>query len=477
MSKVPGFPHTAATALARLGGAARRVRFVVLATAALAMLALSLPPTPTSAADAAADYRLGPEDKVRLSVFEWRASRDEMFEWKAFNSQYTVNASGRLALPLIGEIPAAGFTTATLARDIGEKLRDRLGFATAPDIALEIVQFRPFYVTGLVEKPGEYPYRPGLTVLQATAIAGGQRRNDLAMVRLEREVIASRGDLEIYTGEMTSLMARAARLSAEVKGASKVEFPAALLERASDPNIALLMSQEEQIHSTRTQAFEAQVAALEKLRDFLEKAVESLTGQLAAHDRQVSSTQKELADVKALVARGYSTTARANQLDRADAQMQGDHLRLESELVRNKQEASRADIAILELRNKRSTEATTDLRAVQQRMEEIGRKVATTEKLLNDSEVTAPLLDPAARNRRPELNYTIVRTQDGLSTEIPALESTPVQPGDTIKVELLRSGGSSASRARPVQPDAPKAKSSQSVPAPELRKAAKFSTN
>jgi hypothetical protein len=54
------------------------------------------------------DYVLGSQDKVRLKVFEWRASRDEIFEWTAFNAEYNVVQGGNISQPLVGDVQAAG---------------------------------------------------------------------------------------------------------------------------------------------------------------------------------------------------------------------------------------------------------------------------------------------------------------------------------------------------------------------------------
>ena len=121
-------------------------------------------------------YKLGPQDKVSIKVYEWRASRDEIFEWTAFKADYIVSASGYLSLPLLGDVSANGLTTMELTRELGLRLKDRMGLVASPDVTVEVVQFRPFYIVGAVEKPGEYPYRPGLNVLEAFAIAGGRPR-------------------------------------------------------------------------------------------------------------------------------------------------------------------------------------------------------------------------------------------------------------------------------------------------------------
>ena len=52
-------------------------------------------------------YRLGAGDKISVKVLEWRPSIDQIYAWEALNVKYTIGPSGQLALPLVGEIPAA----------------------------------------------------------------------------------------------------------------------------------------------------------------------------------------------------------------------------------------------------------------------------------------------------------------------------------------------------------------------------------
>ncbi|MEL7049883.1 MAG: polysaccharide biosynthesis/export family protein, partial [Pseudomonadota bacterium] len=71
------------------------------------------------------EYRLGPQDKIRVQVFEWRPARDEIFAWDALNAEYSIGVSGNLALPLVGQIPADGKTTGELAASISTLLQQR----------------------------------------------------------------------------------------------------------------------------------------------------------------------------------------------------------------------------------------------------------------------------------------------------------------------------------------------------------------
>jgi len=84
---------------------------------------------------------------------------------------YAIDAGGSITMPLIGSVPARGRTPAGLAAEITTKLRN--GYIRDPSVAVEIESYRPFFILGEVQAPGQYPYVPNMTVESAVAIAGG----------------------------------------------------------------------------------------------------------------------------------------------------------------------------------------------------------------------------------------------------------------------------------------------------------------
>ena len=119
----------------------------------------SLPPLPPAPGPV---YRLGPGDMVRLIVF----GEDTM------SSEFRVSDSGAIAVPLAGSVRAAGLTTVELQTSIAEVLKHG-GVLRDPSVSVEVVTYRPVFVLGEVNKPGQYPYQPGMTVVSAAAVAGG----------------------------------------------------------------------------------------------------------------------------------------------------------------------------------------------------------------------------------------------------------------------------------------------------------------
>ena len=119
-----------------------------------------LPRLPPIAANA--PYLLGPGDQVRVIVF----GDDRM------SGTYRVDDGGALALPLLGPVHVAGLTTDAVSQRITAALASSKLYQN-PSVATEIVAYRPIFVLGEVNKPGQFPYQPGMTAVTAVAIAGG----------------------------------------------------------------------------------------------------------------------------------------------------------------------------------------------------------------------------------------------------------------------------------------------------------------
>ena len=406
----------------------------------------------------AADYLLGPQDKVRIKAYEWRASRDEIFEWDGLNDEFTVGAAGTLSLPFAGEVEAAGTTTGELAAKIAERLRSGMGLGRRPDTSVEIVRFRPFYIVGRVDHPGEFPYRPGLTVLQAVSVAGGLQKLSDGLMRIERDAISARGELQVLGAQAINLRARRVRLEAELKQSDTLDFPRDPTAYPNNASAELAMQQEGLIFQVRREAFSTQMRVLEQLKSFLEKEVASLAAQRQTEETQIQLVKKELSSVSSLVDKGLAAAPRQLGLERTVAQIEGERLRVETSLLRAKQEISRTEISMLELKNKRANDVSIELRETQAKIEELDRKTETADQLLYEAEVTAPqLLAERARSRRVQPVYTIVRQREGNALELSASESTAVEPGDTIKVEVPPTSTAPAAGASVGFTDAPSA--------------------
>ncbi|MCI0429378.1 MAG: polysaccharide export protein [Rhodospirillales bacterium] len=106
-------------------------------------------------------YTLGTGDRVRVTVF---GEPD-------LSGEFEVDATGKISLPLIGDVRIAGLQMRDAEKAIANSLAQ--GYLANPRVNVEVLNYRPFYIIGEVNAPGSYPYVNGMSVLTAVALAGG----------------------------------------------------------------------------------------------------------------------------------------------------------------------------------------------------------------------------------------------------------------------------------------------------------------
>lgn len=387
---------------------------------------------PSGSHAAEGDYKLGAGDKTRVRASEWRASQAQVYEWDAISGEYTINSSGFISLPLIGDIKAAGKSTSELSDVIADSLVKKIGTVKRPEIAIEITQYRPFYILGPVTRPGDYPFRPNLTVLQAVGIAGGFRRT--ADERPERESISGEGDLSVLQLTLSSYMTRLARLNAELADAKDITFPAEITAQSSNPTVRDFIKQQTNIFQSRKESMRSQLKAYEQLKVILNQEVASLNERAQSQQRQIDLAKRERDAVDTLMNKGLTVNARQSSLEQQLAQFESSKLDISTSILRAQQELSKADRDSLELRNKFKNEVSDEIHDVSLKMQETRERINTAQSLL--SETDGYISKASDRNSR--ISYSIVRKVDGKVQEIAAEEATAVYPEDVIRVRINR---------------------------------------
>jgi polysaccharide export outer membrane protein len=89
----------------------------------------------------------------------------------SLSGDYDIDTNGMISLPLAGTVRAVGLTQPQLEQELAKKFRSE--YLKNPKVTVTVLQYRPIYFVGEVEKQGEFPYKPGLNVLTAMAMAGG----------------------------------------------------------------------------------------------------------------------------------------------------------------------------------------------------------------------------------------------------------------------------------------------------------------
>jgi polysaccharide export outer membrane protein len=137
---------------------------------------------PELAAPAVQEYRLAPGDEIRVLV-PGLSGMDA-----TSTTTYVVNDRGQVSIPSMGPIEGSGKTIPELEQAIAQRLVESQ-LLVSPTVSVQPIRLRPFYILGEVNRPGEYPYRPGLSVLSAISVAGGYTfRADQRQVAITRIV-------------------------------------------------------------------------------------------------------------------------------------------------------------------------------------------------------------------------------------------------------------------------------------------------
>ena len=348
-----------------------------------------------------APYRLGPQDRLRIHVYEW----------PALTGEYAVGATGFVALPLIGEVKAAGAVPADLAATIADKLRVRSRLAQPPETVVDVIQYRPFYIVGGVDRPGEYNYRPDMMVLNAVSIAGGYYRPERGTDwGPQRDVITSVGEVRMADLRRLELKAREMRAQAEAEDLE--EMPPAGPDVAEQ--LKPYLEEERRVFIARREAHLNQIKFLEEGISLGEREIQSLTAQIESAQVQYDSAARELNDIPQQVSRGISQATR---------------------LLPTRQQMNLNASQIRELIDERKSTAMTDIQTAQSQLKEVEERAAAANLMIagaNSEPIAAE--DSITHPDAVQVQYRIVRETDGRSQEIEATETTRVHPGDIIKV-------------------------------------------
>jgi protein involved in polysaccharide export with SLBB domain len=111
----------------------------------------------------ATEYRLGSGDQLRITFFGKHTTD--------LSGEYDIDGSGIVPLPLVGNLKIGGLTVSEAEKKIVDAYKP--DYVLNPRVSVQVMNYRPFYITGQVAEPGSYPYVNGITVLEAVVIAGG----------------------------------------------------------------------------------------------------------------------------------------------------------------------------------------------------------------------------------------------------------------------------------------------------------------
>lgn len=387
-----------------------------------------------AASPAKADYRLHVGDVIEISV----ARAPEL------KQRVPVQLDGSISFPMMGNLPVAGLTPSEAQSRIQAILatkvfRQRLSDGRDNEIMIDhdevtatVVEYRPIYVNGDVSKPGEYAYRPLMTVRQAVALSGGY---ELMRYRMQNPVLEAadlRAEYESLWAEFAKEQALVWRLKTEL-GEDKH------LDQSSLKDLPLKQSTISEIVHVEAEQLKARQADYDSQKAFLQRAivlgdkqVDVLTEQQKQDDEGAQADIDELQRALEFYGKGALPSPRVADSRRAVLMSSTRKLQTSAQLMQIKQQQSDFTRQLGKLDDQRKMDLLKDLQDANVKLAEVRAKLqSTSEKLQYATLVRSQFVRGGGQ---PEI--VVIRMDEKGQTRIRANEESELQPGDVVEVTL-----------------------------------------
>jgi polysaccharide export outer membrane protein len=376
----------------------------------------------TAQSTAAKAYRITAGDKIGVIVF----GQPDL------SGEATVDQSGNVRLPMIGDVHAVNLTLTELEGRIAEALTP--AYIRNPTVSTRIAEFSPIYVLGLVRTPGVFPYREGLSVLGAIARAGGIGASESQQVGTLGALLQAEERVRLLEVSRMVLLAKRARLVALQNGDDRIDFPD-MSGLVLDPaRIAQIRDGEQLAFAAERQAVRQETEALQKQLPRLEAEIASLKHQAELELQQRGLNHELVADYEQLAKTGLARKSTYIEVRREEARIDGNIGRLKSESLKAELSIGDLQFRISELRNGYQRRVTTELRETERALLELTVTLPAAHRVRAAYARQVGLLT-AEQAQQPAI--TVIRAKGTTNVRYDSAFDFLLQPGDVVQIGSL----------------------------------------
>ena len=201
----------------------------------------------------------------------------------------------------------------------------------------------------------------------------------------------TRARVTIGQGELDSLRARHARLSAESSGADEIMFDADLRARADAPAVAAILAGQREQFKARRDALWGRLDVLLERPVLLEDEIAGVEAQVAAKTRQIALITQELAGQRTLYDKGYVPLTRILELERRAAALEGEHGQHLAEIARARSAIGEAGLRMVEVENEFREAVVAELREIEAQIFDLEERLVAARDVLAHTDIRAPV--------------------------------------------------------------------------------------
>lgn len=403
-------------------------------------LAPALPAASDEAGAQAPVYRLSAGDRVTINIF----GQPDL------SGEYLIDAAGTITMPLIGSFAAADSTVGEVQQRVVDHFAD--GYLQDPVVSVRINELRPLYLIGDVKLPGSYPFRYGLTVTSAIALAGGPSLSVREQEVLRSEFLQADERLKVLQVNHQAMTARRARLKAQLDSADDIVLPEGF--RTDTPELAALVAGEREILRFQARTQEQEVELLAQQIPQLDSEAQALRAQAVLEEEQISLLQGQIDDYTSLLNSGLTRRATLVDVQREQAKSRAVLARLQADIAKSEIALAQIRIRLQESENGYQRRLMTELQETDLRLLELGGSIPSAKEARDTKALQASAGAMQSSGGDMYRNVRINRFRDGQMVTLQATLSMTLEPGDIVQVSAAPLGAVDETAAIPPEPQA-----------------------
>jgi polysaccharide export outer membrane protein len=381
-------------------------------------------------------YKLAPGDRISVVVFGQTELSGDML----------IDVTGSIRLPFVGPIEVANLTLSECHKRIVDRLAD--GILNRPSVNVQISELRPIFVLGDVRTAGAHPFKFGMSVKAAVAVAGGFGVTAPVQGAAVAELLTSEERLRQLTLQRAILTIRKTRLEAQRDGAAAFPAPDQTSMRGEDDLSDIVALEKE--------TFESQMAIQNSQRDLLraqkpriESEIEALGAQIATRKKQLDLVRQHAEQYTRLAKQGLGLAATEMQLRLTETTYESEVWNLTAQIARLKMDLGALDIRIQEADAAFKRQILLDLRDVRDKLKELEVTLPTAREIRDAKLQQAGAIADVAAPR----TIIVTRVRDGQQSSFSADEATLLEPGDIVEIQLRITRGATLASAATTRVD------------------------
>jgi polysaccharide export outer membrane protein len=348
------------------------------------------------------------------------------------SGETTVDQTGNIRLPIIGDINAVNLTASELEKRIAASLEQ--GYVRNPVVSVKIAEYRPVYVLGMVRLPGAYPYREGISVLGAIARAGGIGASETQQTNLLSELLQSEERLRLLEISRAALLTKRARLIAQQNGAETIQFPDISGSVIDTTRMVQIRESEQSAFEAERKAEQRELEALQNQIPRLQAEIASLKQQATLETQQRDLNHQLVVDYEALLKTGLGRKPTYIETKREESRIEGNIERLRSDSLRADLAVNEVQFKITELHNSYQRRVMTELRDTDRQLLDLTVSLPSAQRARQARGQQVGMLT-AEQAQQPTI--TVIRPNGTTIVKLDTAVDVLLQPGDVVQVGSL----------------------------------------